>query len=192
MLTEKTLNQILDVLELTSKYQKTGYPVSKAYQKAVKEISHKYAVTYQTIADGCRRRLNLDNINEFMSMLTEWTQGNPRRLKELLLKNTEKLDDYRVSNFFNNNNIVSSSTNAEQSSKVEDTFETITFKIPHKVATQLRTLAEAEGNSIQNFVNMIIKKYLDVNYVEYVKSIIDSLPQEHKEKVINELSARIK
>jgi hypothetical protein len=41
MLSEKTLDQILGVLELTTKYCQASLPTIKAYQKSVKDIAHK-------------------------------------------------------------------------------------------------------------------------------------------------------
>jgi hypothetical protein len=187
MLTGKTLDQILGVLEFTEKYYATGLPIVKAYQKSVKNIAHQYSVRYQTIADGCRRRLNLVNINEFMELLNEWFGGNPSPLKDLLIKNIGELDKYKVENFFDHNRVFPS-TSIKIERKVEEAFEVITFKTPQNIASQLRSLAEAEGKSIQEFMNIITKNYVDRHYVEYLKNLISSLPQEHKEQVIAELT----
>lgn len=185
MLTEKTLDQILGVLALTSKYCEAGLPVTKAYQKSVKDIANKYSVRYQTIADGCRRRLNLDNINEFIELLNEWLGGSPSKLKELLLKNVGKLNEHKVENFFDHN--IASSTETLFKRKVEDAFEVITFKTTRNIASQLRSLADAEGKSVQDYTNIIIKNHVDKHYVEYVKKLVSTLPTAHREKVIAEL-----
>lgn len=189
MLTEKTLDQILGVLELTSKYCETGLPIPKAYQKSVKDIANKYSVRYQTIADGCRRRLNLDNINEFIELLNEWLGGSPSQLKELLLKNVGNLDEYKIENFFDHNRISSTETSFKR--KVEDPFEAITFKTNRNIASQLRSLADAEGKSVQDYINIIIKDHIDKNYVEYVKKLVNTLPTAHREKVIAELAKSV-
>jgi len=183
MLTEKTLDQILGVLDFTAKYKATGLPTSKAYQKAVKDIAHKYSVRYQTIADGCRRRLNLDNINEFMKLLDEWLGGHPERLKELIINNINEFDEYKVENFFDQNQLQSSFMPQDQK-KVEEAFEVITFKIPRNISRQLRTLAEAEGKTTEYLASNIIKQYVDTHYVEYLKNLINSLPPAHREKVL--------
>jgi hypothetical protein len=191
MLTEKTLDQILGVLELTANYYKNGLSTSKAYQKSVKDIAQQYSLRYQTIADGCRRRLNLGNVDEFIKLLNEWLKGNSSQLKDLLIKNINELDEYKVENFFDNNTF-SPSTLPTNAREVEETFEVITFKIPRNLAGQLHALAEVEGKSIQDFMNIITKKYVDVHYMEYVKNLINSLPVEHKEKVIGELIKSMK
>lgn len=187
MLTEKTLDQILGVLDLTAKYKATGLPTSKAYQKAVKDIAHKYSVRYQTIADGCRRRLNLDNVNEFMKLLNEWLGGQPERLKELLINNIKEFDEYKVENFFDQNQLLSSFV-IQDERKVEEAFDVITFKTPRNIASQLRTLAEAEGKTIQYIASSIIKQYVDTHYVEYLKNLINSLPPGRREQVLASLA----
>jgi len=191
MLTEKTLDQILGVLELTSKYHQTGLPTPKAYQKSVKDIAHKYSLRYQTIADGCRRRLNLDNVNEFMGLLTEWLGGNPRPLKDLLIKNIGQIDEYKVENFFDHS-VTTFSTKDVIAREVEEAYDVITFKTPRNIASQLRALAEAENQSVQDFMNIIVKQYVDLHYVEYVKKLINSLPPGRKEAILNELSKSLK
>lgn len=191
MLTEKTIDQILGVLDLTSKYYQTGLPIPKAYQKSVKDIARKYSVRYQTIADGCRRRLNLDNVNEFKELLTEWFGGNPSPLKDLLIKNIGQIDEYKVENFFNQSTIPPS-TKETASREVEEFFDVITFKTPSNTASQLRILAEAENKSVQDFMSIIVKQYVDQHYVKYVKKLINSLPPGRKEVILKELSNSLK
>jgi vacuolar-type H+-ATPase subunit C/Vma6 len=191
MLTGKTLDQILGVIESTAYYHESGLPIPKAYQKSVKDIAHKYSVRYQTIADGCRRRLNLDNVDEFMKLLNEWLKGDPSRLKELLITNIGELDEDKVEKFFNMNSNPSSVV-SESARNVEETFTVITFKAHRDLVSQLRTLAEAEGKSVQEFMNIISKKYVDSHYMEFVKNLINSLPAGHKEKVIAELAGSFK
>ena len=190
MLTEKTLDQILGVLELTSKYYESGLPIPKAYQKSVKDIANKYSVRYQTIADGCRRRLNLDNINEFMGLLDKWLGGSPSQLKELILNNVDNLDKYKVENFFDKDRVAS--TEASIKRNIEDSFEVITFKTNRNIASQLRSLADAEGKSVQDYMNFITKNYVDKHYIDYDKKLVSSLPATDREKVITELANGLK
>jgi hypothetical protein len=185
MLTEKTIDQILGVLDLTAKNYESGLPVSKAYQKSVKDIAHRYSIRYQTIADGCRRRLGLDNVNQFIDLLKEWLGGKPNRLKDLLTKNAGDFEQYRIKNFFDKTEL--SPPNLTSERKVEDMLEVVSLKIPQNIAAQLRALAEAKGESVQDLINNIIKEYVDSNYVEYLKNFINSLPQSHKEQVLAEL-----
>ena len=64
----------------------------------------------------------------------------------------------------------------------------ITFKTPRNIASQLRTLAEAEGKTIQYIASNIIKQYVDTHYVEYLKNLINSLPPGRREQVLASLA----
>ena len=190
MLTEKTINQILGVLDLTVKNYESGLPVPKAYQKSVKDIAHKYSIKYQTIADGCRRRLGLDNVNQFVELLYEWLGGQPNRLRDLLLKNAADFEQYRINKFFDQKEISPQNFTVERN--VDVSFETISLKISQNIALQFRALAEVEGKTIQDLSGSLIKEYVDKNYVEYLKRIINSLPQSHKDQVLAELAKELK
>lgn len=190
MLTEKTLDQILGVLELTKRHYTAGAAPAKAYQKSVKEIARRDAVRYQTIADGCRRRLDLDNINEFMVLLKEWLRGEPRRLKALLAGHIQKTDEYKLDDFFARQ-ISATSSSLQGERKVEDLIEVIALKTPRNTAEQLRTLAESAGKSLDELAVEIIKKYVDENYVLYLKELINSLPPERRQVVIASLTEKV-
>lgn len=186
MLTEKTIDQILGVLDLTAKNYESGIPVSKAYQKSVKDIAKRYSIRYQTIADGCRRRLGLDNINQFIELLKEWLGGQPNKLRDLLTKNAGDYEQYRIKNFFDKKNLTPPNITVERN--IEDKLGVVSLKIPQTIAAQFCALAEAKGESIQDLTISIIKEYVDKNYIEYLKNIINSLPQSHKEQVLAELA----
>ncbi len=192
MLTEKTLDQILGVLELTEKYFRTGLPAPKAYQKAVKDIAQRYSVRYQTIADGCRRRLNLDTVEVFIGLLREWLGGNPRQIKALLIKNISERDEYKVENFFDHNSPAPSTQLIPNARNVEEAAEVISFKISRNLASQLRALAESENKNLPEFVNVIIKEYLELHYVKFVRNLINSLPPERKEKILRDMASQLK
>jgi hypothetical protein len=194
MLTEKTLDQIIGVLELTEKYYRTGLHVSKAYQKAVKDIAHKYSVRYQTIADGCSRRLNLDTVEVFIGLTSQWLNGNGNQLKALIIKNISELDEYKVENFFDHNRPSSPPSNQPPSTSrnVEEATELISLKISRNLVEQLRALSEAENKKLPEFIINIIKEYLDIHYVEFVRNLINSLPQDRREKILRDMANHLK
>ena len=186
MLTEKTVDQILGVLDLTAKYFESSLPVPKAYQKSVKDIARRYSIRYQTIADGCRRRLGLDNVNQFIELLKEWLGGQPTNLKDLLIKNTSDFEQHRIIAFFEKRQL--STTNLIVERNVESKLDVISLQIPQNITAQLRALAGAKEESIQDLTFRIIMEYVNTNYVEYLKKIINSLPQSHKEQVLAEFA----
>lgn len=186
MLTEKTIDQILGVLDLTVENYISGLPIPKAYQKSVKDIAQRYSISYQTISDGCRRRLGLENVNRFIALLEEWLEGKPNGLRELLINNAADSEHYRINNFFDKAELPSKILTKERNT--EEILGVVSLKIPQNVMAQLQSLAEAKGGSIQDLAASIIKEYVEKNYIEYVKNIIDALPQRHKEQVLAALS----
>lgn len=185
MLTEKTVDQIIGVLELTEKYFKSGIPAPKAYQRSVNEIAQNYSIKYQTIADGCRRRLGLGNANQFIELLKEWLSGQPDDLRKLLTKHSGESEQYKIDKFFDRTRSVLHETTPPIN--LEEQFELLSIRIPQNTSFQLRTLAESKRESVQDFANKIIKEFVENNYVEYLKTFLNSLPQKQREQVIAEL-----
>jgi hypothetical protein len=119
-------------------------------------------------------------------LLREWLTGQPNRLRDLLSKNAGDFEQYTINNFFDRKELPT--PNLTDLRKIDETFESVSLKIPQNIAAQFRALAEAEGKSLQDLCIRMIKEYVDKNYVEYLKNIINSLPQNHKEQVLAELS----
>lgn len=64
-----TLNQILEVLKYFKYNFDSGKPLVGSYQLAITNVAEEHDVTYQTIGDGCRRRLNLRAITVFTEVV---------------------------------------------------------------------------------------------------------------------------
>jgi hypothetical protein len=190
MLTEKTLDQILGVLERTTKYYREGIPLVKAYQKSVKEVADLYSIRYQTIADGCRRRLNLDNINEFIELLREWLSGNSKNLKQLLAKNVHEFEHYKLDKFFSSSQY-SELVSAHTEPMISTDTQIISFRIPNNISIQLKTLAEGTGKSVQELVADFVVRNVSEEYVKYLKKQIEALPEKEKVKILESLRSQI-
>ena len=95
-----TIEQILKVIEFAAKKYHQGSIIDQSYQYGVRQASQKNNVAYQTIGDACRRRLDLDNIGEFKSMLSDTFQGDASILKNLLLSKSPKHHHDRIKIFF--------------------------------------------------------------------------------------------
>jgi hypothetical protein len=163
--------------------------LSKAYQQSVKEVAHNYAISYQTIADGCRRRLHLKDANQFLELLTEWLSGNPDRLRDLLIEHSGETERYKIGNFFNRAQGASPQLSIPKN--LDDQFELVSIRIPQNIAFQMRTLAESRKESFQDFSNRIIKEHVEHDYVEYLKSFLNSLPQNQKKQILTELTKNL-
>ena len=185
MLTEKTVDQILWVLDLTEKNFKTGISIAKSYQKAVNEVADRHKVRYQTIADGCRRRLGLDDVGQLMGFLENWLNGRPEQLKELLMLRAKDYKE-KINAFFVANR--SSSENLTSMAGAFPGSETLLVRLSQQVFSQLKDLADFDGKTVQEFSADIIEDYVNRQYVEYVKHVINSLPQEARRQILDELT----
>ena len=84
MMTPKTVEQLLQVFRLFRDNHASGKPLHTSYHDAVREVARLNSVTYQTIGDGCRRRLRLKDINELYELLAAWVKGDSRGLVQQL------------------------------------------------------------------------------------------------------------
>ena len=100
MLQLDSVHQLLQVLELTRRSYRRGIPLGRAYQDAIRDVSSRHHVRYQTIGDLCRRRLGLGDMNEFVSLLTSWLAGNPTPLKQRVTQHSESTTRGLVDNYF--------------------------------------------------------------------------------------------
>jgi hypothetical protein len=96
----KTIEQILKVISLAAKHYSAGNGIDRSYQYGVNRVSQEYSVAYQTIGDGCRRRLGLSDIGEFKKMLQSALEGDPSQLRELLTRNTSRSYHDRINESF--------------------------------------------------------------------------------------------
>ena len=99
MLTRKTLDQILEVLKGVRKHHAMGKPLLKSYQRSVRDVARLYHTSYQTIADGCRRRLNLADRDEFLLHVDRWLRGDPTGLSALLKNNVSEFEHIKINNW---------------------------------------------------------------------------------------------
>lgn len=96
----ETLEQILKVISIAEQRFGIGDGIDHCFQYGVGRVSQEYGVAYQTIGDACRRRLGLDHVGEFKTMLKLSLEGDPSKLRDLLLHNTSQLYHNRINDFF--------------------------------------------------------------------------------------------
>ncbi len=97
---QETLEQILKVISVAVEYYSPGNGIDGSYQYAVRRVSNEYGVSYQTIGDACRRRLGLDHIGEFKSMLKASFEGDVKKLQDVLVNQTSVFYHDRINEFF--------------------------------------------------------------------------------------------
>lgn len=157
MMTNKTLQQILDVLKYSKYNYGSGKSLTSSYQDAISRVANEYGVTYQTIGDGCRRRLKLDSIGEFSELVRKWFNGNTSPLINVLKSQTSSRLHSKIENFFDSkgsveeNNILNEKHIQKEESKMEFNFE-----IKETDRRYLKALSEIEGVDEKDLINNIV------------------------------------
>ena len=99
-LTHDSVQQLLDVLDRAYRNQAHGIPLPTAYHNAVRDVSNRYNVTYQTIGDLCRRRLGLDEIREFIDLLARWFRGETDPIRRRIKRQSPSTTYAMIDAFF--------------------------------------------------------------------------------------------
>lgn len=157
MMTRQTAQQLLKVFQSFRSNYKSGMPLHRAYQKGVKTVADGYGLRYQTIGDGCRRRLGLTNVGELYALLTAWMQGNPRGLVHQLTEYSDPSVHEEIREFFSSDYSPLEDNHAAPLEKpAADETEVFQFRLRVDDARMLKALAELEGTSASELIaNML-------------------------------------
>ena len=166
-----TLKQIFDVLSYTRENFNEGFSIERSYRYAVQKAAKYYNVSYQTIGDACRRRLELDSISEFFKLLNKWLHGDADPLIGQIKKNTSEFNHYYVDEFFK-----SSINNDEAIKKVTGINDFIEYrvKISLKESRMLKALAELEGKNVLIYLNELLSQAVKNNFKKVTQSILNN------------------
>ena len=137
---QETLEQILKVISLAAQRYSVGDRIDRSYQYGVNRVSQEYGIAYQTIGDACRRRLGLDCVGEFKTMLKASFEGDPSQLREVLVRKTSRFYHDRINDFFSN--LSNGGATTKIKAKKPDTFVTYTVQLRKGDSDVLRALAQ--------------------------------------------------
>lgn len=137
----ETVEQILKVIAVTAQNFNQGDRIDHSYHHAVNRVSKEYGIAYQTVGDACRRRLGLDHVDDFKTMLKAALEGNSIDLRNLILRKTSPSYHKRIEEFFSNLKNGGAITKAPTS----DTFVSYTVHLRKSDSDVLRALAELSG-----------------------------------------------
>ena len=157
MITVRTIHQLLQVFRVFRENYLGGMPLHRSYHQAVRSVAQSHSVTYQTIGDGCRRRLRLNDINDLFELLSAWMKGDPQALKRQLNQNSESAAHPDIDRFFAESSspaLVRQKISSQGSSV--NGFETVSFRLPERDARRLRALAELEGLSVSEIIARVV------------------------------------
>ena len=173
MMTLHTVQQLLQVFRTFRENHSSGMPLHRSYQEAVRSVATTYSVTYQTIGDGCRRRLKLANIAQLYELLAAWVKGDPRGLVEQLKANADLSGHKEIDQFFSSaQSPVSEKPKISAKILATEEPETITFRLPAREARMLRALAELEGVSVSDLTAMVVSTAVRNRMASAARTII--------------------
>jgi hypothetical protein len=137
---QETLEQILKVISLAAQRYSIGDGIDHSYQYGVNRVSQEYKIAYQTIGDACRRRLGLDHIGEFTSVLKSCFDGDPSQLRDILMSKTSRSYHDKINDFFSRLKNVEKTN--EMKSKKPETFVPYTVHLKQSDSDILKALAQ--------------------------------------------------
>lgn len=163
----ETVEQILKVVSFSAKHFNQGESLEHSYQHAVSRVAQEYGIAYQTIGDACRRRLGLDNVGEFKTLLKSSLEGNPIDLRHLILRKTSNTYHSRINEFFAELKPGSASIATKQ----PETFVTYTIQLKKSDSDVLKALSQLLGDQPEDIL---------------VKVTVDAI-KERMKKAVNQL-----
>ena len=168
MITSQTVEQLLLVFRLSRERYARGEPLRRSYQRAVREVADRHSVRYQTIGDGCRRRLKLNDISELYTLLRRWLDGDPEPLANQLKAVSDPTAHDDIAGFFGSPTPSAKVTPRQAGAATSDDKDaTFSFRLPEHDARKLRALAELEGVSPPELIN----KFVAAAVVEKMKLV---------------------
>lgn len=153
--------QILPVLRLFWDRQARGEPLREALRDAAREVATDVNVAHQTVVDGFTRRLQLATIDQLYALLKLWTEGDPRSLASQLKVSSDRSAHASIDTFFESS---TGTGKAKRQAGVHATsepkLERFFFDLRQDEARMLRTIAEIDGVSTEEFVVLAIRAQL--------------------------------
>jgi hypothetical protein len=137
---QETLEQILKVISLAAQRYSIGDGIDRSYQYGVNRVSQEYKIAYQTIGDACRRRLGLDHVGEFKTMLKACLEGDPTQLRDVLMRKTSRFYHDKINDFFSK--LRNGGATTEIKAKKPDTFVPYTVQLKKSDSDILKALAQ--------------------------------------------------
>lgn len=173
MMTPQTIKQLLHVFRSFRDNYKSGMPLHRAYQEAVRSVADAHSITYQTVGDGCRRRLGLNNINKLYELLAAWVKGDSRGLVGQLKENSDPSSHAEIEQFFAAGDAAQADT-GKPSPKglLNGETEIFQFRLPERDARLLKALAELEGVSSSELIVRTISTAVRDRLAVVARSII--------------------
>jgi predicted nucleotidyltransferase len=181
MMKRQTVEQILLVFRLFREGYARGKPLHKAYQEAVREVADRHGVTYQTIGDGCRRRLMLGHIGELYALLGSWAEGDSEPLVAKLNEASDPSAHEDIAEFFTTS---TNTTTAQHPGALPQTSGTkadvFSLRLSEQDARRVRALAEMEGISPSELLGRLVGSAVDEKMKRVAQAILRDAAVGHR------------
>jgi hypothetical protein len=175
MMTPQTVKQLLQVFRSFRDNHRSGMPLHRAYHEGVRTVADAYSITYQTVGDGCRRRLGLNDISELYELLTAWVKGDPRGLVRQLKENSDPSSHAEIEQFFSGGDGPPAEIRrAQPQVSRSDSAEVFQFRLAESDARMLKALAELEGVSASELIARTIAAAVRDRMAVVARGIIKS------------------
>jgi len=149
MLESHSVEQVLRVLEFLRQNKRLGFDTSVACSRAIQQVAKQSNVRYQTIGDGCRRRLGLTDMSAFHRLAEDWLRGDVAPLATVLKQKSAKSARPLIDAFFASPSPATKTANEVRSS-MRRSPETLRVSMPVRItlsaddSRMLRVLAQLE------------------------------------------------
>jgi hypothetical protein len=174
-MTSQTVQQLIQVFRRFGDNHAAGMPLHRAYREAVRAVASIYSVKYQTIGDGCRRRLGLDDVSELYELLAAWMRGDPSGLVRQLKENADTTTHAEIDQFFSGKKGAAAEIKkTARKASLREESEPFTFRIAPSDARMLKALAELEGVSAPELTAQIVSSAVRDRMTTVARGIIKS------------------
>ena len=131
-------------------------------------------LTYQTIGDTCRRRLELTNVNELHDLLRAWVRGYPDALIRRIKERSDPVVHFEVDRFFTGGDGANwASDDSHREPVSHDELETFSFVLHESDGRLLRALAGHEGLSVGELTARLVSGAVRERMLAIARALIE-------------------
>ena len=174
-----TVNNMLEFLDYFHDYYKEEEDFFSAYNDSIKRIAKVDNRNNHKISEQCRRKLGLDNVNQFQDLLKNWTNNNSEDLIKALKNNSASASQGIIDEFFDNhsfNGNGKSKTNVKQQSKSEIipyTAGKYCIYLDSEEAKKISMLTILDEKSVSDLLTDMVNARLNERLKEWAKQFVN-------------------
>lgn len=161
MLRTNSVSQILAVLRYIQQDAGNGEALLAARHKATQKVAQEQSppIRYQTIEDLYRRRLHLEKVSDFDTLVQRWMDGDSELLSRRLIDNADPTTHSLITQFFQAQSLTTD-TPAKTAAHQADAPPPKPYSVDLSLSEDrmLRFLAENKGLHCASLLNQIVSQ----------------------------------